>query len=183
MMLFYKKIDNDRNLVTESKDYIIDKQMQNIVDYCQRTDVDSTAKYTKETPSIKPDLTIKSVNYSMNDFLKRTKDLKSKNESFMDESILKFNKNLENELRTKQSTLLNEEKQNAIENMGFHNENNFTTKKENFFSTDGMIELQDKLAGSYNYNDFNFHVSDGWMCEKCSNINRPDKAECMSMDY
>ena len=29
-------------------------------------------------------------------------------------------------------------------------------------------------------NEYNLNMNDGWICEKCGNVNRPDKAECLS---
>ena len=171
VMLFYKKIDNDKSFLIEGKEFIMEKYVKNIIEYSQKYDDNSSATYLKDVKSIKPDLSITSLNLSMNDVLKRSKEIKKKSENFMDESSSRFNKFSKSEFILKNSPLNKE--LNAIDYMGFSNENLFTTKKENYYN-ENQIENHEKA------NEYNLNMNDGWICEKCGNVNRPDKAECLS---
>ena len=119
----------------------MEKYVKNIIEYSQKYDDNSSATYLKDVKSIKPDLSITSLNLSMNDVLKRSKEIKKKSENFMDESSSRFNKFSKSEFILKNSPLNKE--LNAIDYMGFSNENLFTTKKENYYN-ENQIENHEK---------------------------------------
>ena len=179
VLLFYKRIDNDKGSVNDAKEYIIEKQIQNIIEYCEKTDIQSLSNYIKEKPLLRPNLSIKSVNSSMNEYLRRSKEMKSKNESMLDESSHKYRKDSENEMKRKNTFTNREEKTTIIEYLGFSNENFFTNKKEYFINVDkNNLDLNDKVNG--NCGNLILNLNESWACEKCSNINSTNKAECIS---
>jgi len=179
VMLYYKRIDNDKGVTNDAKEYIIEKQVQNIVDYCEKTDNQSLSTYTKEKAILRPNLSIKSVNSSMSECLRRSKEMKSKHESMLDESLNKYRKDSENDFKRKKTVSILEEKSNVIDHLGFSNENLFTQRKDYFINENNRIlELNERLEGIGN--NLLLNVNESWVCEKCSNFNSSNKAECIS---